>query len=238
MNPLITKLERRDTLSAEEKAALEDACTPPKRLAAGVDMVREGDRPKESTLILEGFCGRYNDLRDGRRQITALHVTGDFVDLHSFPLHIMDHGVIVLSPCVVTTFAHETLREITEHFPHLTRMLWLNTLLDSAIHRRWLVAMGRLSSTGQLAHLLCELRVRLAIVGLADESGYDFPLTQTEVADVLGLSLVHVNRVVQELRREELIAWSGGRVTILDLARLEALAEFDTAYLHLEKEPR
>lgn len=238
MSALVTKLAVRDHLSPEEAKVLDEACSPPRLVPTGQDMVREGDRPNVSTLMLEGFCGRYNDLRDGRRQISAIHIAGDFVDLHSFPLHIMDHGVVALSPCKITTVAHETLKAITERHPHLTRLLWMGTLIDASINRRWLVAMGRLSSTAQLAHLLCELRVRLAIVGLCDGLSYDFPLTQTEVADVLGLSLVHVNRVVQELRREGLITWAGGRVVILDLEKLEAMAEFDSGYLHLESEPR
>jgi CRP-like cAMP-binding protein len=238
MNPLITKLERRDRLSEEERQALRDACTPPRRLTAGQDLIREGARTKESTLVLEGYCVRYNDLRDGARQITAIHIAGDFVDLHSFLLHKMDHGVAALTDCLITTIPHDSLRQITERYPHLTRLLWLSTLIDAAIHRRWLVAMGRLPAAAQLAHLLCELQLRLKVMGLADEKSFDLPLTQTELADVLGLSLVHVNRVVQELRREGLIAWSGRRVTLLDRERLWDLAEFDPGYLHLEMEPR
>lgn len=238
MEALITKLERRDRLSDADKACLTGIWSPPRRFKAGQDIVREGSRPKESTLVLEGFCGRYNTLLDGRRQITALHIAADFVDLHSFLLKIMDHGVTALSDCVVVTVPHEALTEITERQPHLTRMLWLSTLIDAAIHRQWIVAMGRLQSNAQFAHLVCELRMRLGVVGLADDGGYDFPLTQTEVADVLGLSLVHVNRVVQELRREGLITWSGRRIAILDWERLKALAEFDDRYLHLESEPR
>jgi CRP-like cAMP-binding protein len=235
---LITKLERRDRLTEAEKACLDGVWSPPRVYKPGQDIVREGSRPKESTIVLSGFCGRYNTLLDGRRQISALHIGGDFVDLHSFLLKVMDHGVTALSECKVVTVPHEVLTEITERQPHLTRMLWLSTLIDASINRRWIVAMGRLQSNAQFAHLICELRVRLGIIGQADDSGYDFPLTQTEVADVLGLSLVHVNRVVQELRREQLIAWSGRRITILDWDRLCALAEFEEGYLHLETEPR
>jgi CRP-like cAMP-binding protein len=238
MDLLFAKLERRDRLSADEKAVLRESWSAPRRFAAEQDIVREGQRMRESTLLVEGFCGRYNSLADGRRQITALHIPGDFVDLHSFILHVMDHGVVALSDCTIVTVPHEVLKGISERFPHLSRMLWLSTLIDASINRRWLVAMGRHSSTGQLAHLLCELQVRLEIVGLADPRGYDFPLTQAEVADVLGLSLVHVNRTVQELRREALITWSGRRISILDWNRLSALAEFDVGYLHLEREPR
>jgi CRP-like cAMP-binding protein len=235
---LITKLERRDRLTEAEKAVLREGWSAPRLYKAGQDLVREGNRPSVSTIVVDGFCGRYNTLRDGRRQITALHIGGDFVDLHSFLLKIMDHGVTALTDCRAVTIPHEHLERITETQPHLTRMLWLSTLIDASINRQWIVAMGRLASGAQFAHLICELRVRLGIIGQADDDGYDFPLTQTQVADVLGLSLVHVNRVVQELRREELIAWSGRRIRILDWKRLVELAEFDPRYLHLELEPR
>ena len=238
MNPLVAMLERRDRLSAAEKAALETLAGPTRLVAAGEDLVCEGDRPHESTLMLTGLTARYNTLREGGRQISALHIPGDFIDLHSFPLHVMDHGVVALAPTTVASYPHASLIALTEQFPHLTRMLWLSTLIDAAIHRRWLVAMGRQSSTAQLGHLLCELHVRLGLVGLVQDDSFDLALNQTELGDVLGLSLVHVNRVIQQLKREGLIAWTGRRVTILDVARLRAFAEFDPTYLQLETEAR
>ena len=238
MNPLIAMLERRDRLSAEEKAALETLGGPPKTFLTGQDIVSEGERPHQSTLMLSGLSARYNTLREGGRQISSVHVPGDFIDLHSFPLHVMDHGVTALTRCVVQPYTHEALAGITERFPHLTRLLWLSTLIDAAIHRRWLVAMGRQSSTSQLAHLICELHVRLGLVGLTEGDSFDLAMSQSELGDVLGLSLVHVNRVVQQLKRDGLIGWTGRRVTIPDLQRLREFAEFDPTYLHLENEPR
>src|SRR5690606_13153704 len=111
------------------------------------DIVREGDRPKDSCLLLDGFAARYKMMADGRRQITAIHMAGDFVDLHSFILKIMDHGILALSACRVAYVPHATLQRITETHPHLTRLLWLNTLMDGATHREWLAAMGRRSAT-------------------------------------------------------------------------------------------
>lgn len=238
MDLLVTKLEKRDKLSPAEKMVLAQGLATPRFFKAGQDLVRDGSRPKESTLLIDGMCGRYNTLMDGRRQITALHIGGDFLDLHSFLLKVMDHSVVALTDCKVVNVAHEYLQHITETQPHLTRMLWLSTVIDASINRQWIVTMGRLASNAQFAHLICELRVRLGIIGEADDTGFDFPLTQTEVADVLGLSLVHVNRVVQELRREELISWSGRRIGILDWDRLCKLAEFDPGYLHLGQEAR
>jgi CRP-like cAMP-binding protein len=238
MNPFIVQMERRDRFSPEEKAALAAAGGPPRNFAAGEDIFVEGERPRVSTLVVKGFAGRYNTLRNGERQISALNLPGDFMDLHSFTLHVMDHSARALTHCTVVQFPHEALTAITERFPHLTRILWLSTVIDAAIYRRWLVAMGRQPSVAQLAHLLCELHVRLGLVGLVEADAYDLPLSQAELGDVLGLSLVHVNRLVQELKRSGFVAWNGKRVKIVDLERLRALAQFDPTYLHLAPEPR
>jgi CRP-like cAMP-binding protein len=202
------------------------------------DLVREGDRPTESSLLLDGFAARYKLLRNGRRQITALHIPGDFVDLHSFLLKKMDHGVVALTRCRVGLVPHSTLHEITETHLHLGRLLWLSTLIDAAIHREWLVAMGRRPALNQIAHLVCELFLRLQAVGLTQDKSFELPLTQAELGDVLGLSTVHVNRVIQQLRADGVITWSEKRIVIEDWSHLQQIAEFDPTFLNLENEPR
>ncbi len=235
----ISKLERRDRVSDEETAALLAAAGPVETFEPGADLVREGDRPDRSMLVAQGFTTRYRLLADGARQITAIHVPGDFVDLHSFLLKTMDHSVGALSTCRVVTFPHANLRAITERHPHLARLLWLMTLLDSAIHREWIVAMGRRSALEQMAHLLCEIFTRLAVIGHgARDRELILPINQTELGDTLGLSTVHVNRTLQQLRAEHLIIWQGHSVRILDWQRLASIAEFDETYLHLDPEPR
>jgi CRP-like cAMP-binding protein len=201
-------------------------------------MVREGDRPTESTILFTGLAARYNVLGNGRRQITALHVPGDFVDLHSFFVKRMDHAVMAITPCTTGLVPHEFVREITEGHPHLTRLLGVNLAVDAAVHRQWIVSMGRRSALEHTAHLLCELFVRLQVVGLTTDNSFRLPLTQGELGDTLGLSTVHVNRVVQDLRKEGLITWRGETVVILDWGRLQQLAEFDPTFLSLEVEPR
>jgi CRP-like cAMP-binding protein len=235
---LIRKLEERDVLSAEEKEVLASALSRPRSVKADEDMVREGDRPSESILIVEGFASRYKVLQSGRRQITAIHVPGDFVDLHGFLLKKMDHAVGTLTPCTIATIPHDKLRDITERYPHLTRLLWLSTLVDSSIHREWLVAMGRRSAREHMAHIVCELFVRLELVGLTQGDTFQMPVTQAELGDTLGISTVHVNRVLQELRGEGLITWRGEKLTIHDFERLKEVAEFDPTYLSLSHEPR
>lgn len=236
-NALIEKLSRRDQLSAVEIAALKDVLDPPRAIAANVDIMREHAHASHSLLIVSGLTARYSTLSDGRRQITEINVTGDFVDLHSLLMKQMDHGVMTLTPCEISSAPHSRLRELTEKHPHLARMLWLETVVDAAIHRQWLVAMGRRSGLGHLAHLLCELYVRLKAVGQTEGAGFDLPLTQSMLGDALGLSTVHVNRLIAELRREGLVRWNQSRVEIINWPRLAAIAEFDPTYLRLQNEP-
>jgi len=237
-HPLILKLGRRDTLSDAEKQILETSAFTVHTFAAGEEIVAEGSACDFSCLILEGWASRNKQLMDGRQQITAFHIVGDFVDLHSFLLKPMDHTVAAVTACKMAMVKHSVIREITETHPHLTRMMWLSTLLDAAMHREWLVTLGRLPAPAHLAHLLCELYLRLEAVGAAENYSFEFPVTQTLLADALGLSTVHVNRVVQELRREKLITWRGAKVTIPNFDRLKLFAEFDPTYLNLLVEPR
>jgi len=237
-NPFVLKLEQRDRLSDDEKQMLESAVARVRDIGADEDIVREGDRPMECSLLLDGFAARYKILSNGRRQFTAIHVAGDFVDLHSFLTKTMDHGILTLTPCRVAAVPHATLQKITDDHPHLTRLLWLDTLIDGAIHREWLTAMGRLSATAHLAHLICELFLRLKMVGRTEDDTILMPLTQAELGDTLGLSTVHVNRVLQELRKDGLIRWQGDALTILDWERLKKAGEFTPTYLNIQQERR
>ncbi|WP_292044980.1 MULTISPECIES: Crp/Fnr family transcriptional regulator [unclassified Brevundimonas] len=237
VSTLVDKLSLRDRVSAEEMAALEAVLDAPKTVAAGADIVREHTRPMHSTLLISGFSARYSTLEDGARQITEINVSGDFIDLHSLLMKQMDHGVLALSDCVIAEAPHIGLIDITERHPHLGRLLWLDTIIDAAIHRQWLVAMGRRSGLGHLAHLVCELYLRLQAVGQTGEMRFDLPLTQSVLGDALGLSSVHVSRLISELKSEGLVNWAGGRIEILDWRRLAQIAEFDPTYLRLQSEP-
>jgi CRP-like cAMP-binding protein len=238
IEPLLLNLRSHDILSEDEVRDLTSVIVKERRFSAGEDVVSEGARPTYSTLLLDGFSGRYKVLSDGTRQITALHVPGDFVDLHAFLLKQMDHGIIAMSACHVAFADHAQLKRITEKSPHLTRLLWLGTLVDGAIHREWIVAMGRRSKKAHLAQLICELFVRLQVVQRTNGSSFQFPLTQLEMADVLGLSLVHLNKTLQALRKEGTFTWENRTITIVDWERLQEIAEFDRTYLSLTVEPR
>ncbi|MBX4955558.1 Crp/Fnr family transcriptional regulator [Rhizobium lentis] len=235
---LLLNLGSRDVLSSEEENLLRSILVKDRQFAVGEDLVSQGSRPPFSTLLLDGFAARYKVMADGSRQITALHVAGDFVDLHAFPVKVMDHGIVALSPCHVALADHADLRAITERMPHLTRLLWLDTLVDGAIHREWIVAMGRRSKRAQIAHLVCELFMRLKVVRRTRGESFQFPLTQIEMADVLGISVVHLNKTLQALRREGVFTWENRTITIVDWERLQEIAEFDPAYLSISREPR
>jgi CRP-like cAMP-binding protein len=234
----LAKLRVRDALTAEEAVAMRDAVTDFRDVAADQVVVRSQEVQDHSTLLIDGLMCRYKDLQNGQRQITQLNVAGDFVDLHSFTLKYLDHDVMTLTPCRIGIVPHDGLRRISEQFPHLARLLWFTTNLDAAIHREWVLSLGRRSARAKLAALFSELQLRLEVVGLADGRGYDLPLTQTDVAECTGLTNVHVNRILRELREEGIVDFHGGRVTILDRDRLWRTADFDPAYLYLDKRPR
>jgi len=235
---LLLNLQSHDVVTETERTLLGELVWRERRFLVDEDIVAEGSRPSYSTLLVDGFAARYKFMADGTRQITALHVAGDFVDLHAFLLKTMDHGIVAMSPCHVAFLEHSALKSISETQPHLSRLLWLDTLVDGAVHREWIVAMGRRSKKSHLAHLICELYVRLEVVRRTDGFRFHFPLTQLELADVLGISVVHLNKTLQVLRREELFTWINQMITILDWTRLQELAQFDPTYLSLNVEAR
>ncbi len=233
-HPLISRLERHGLLS-DEKDVLREITSRVRDYGVRQDIVREGDTPTESCLILEGFACRHNNIADGRRQITAIHVPGDFADLHSFLLGKMDDGVSAVTPCKVALVPHSALRAITKNHPHLTRILWFTTLVDGAVHREWMTGLGRLDARERVAHVLCELFLRLQSVGLTRDHSFELPITQTELSNAFGLSTVHVNRTLQDLRGEGLITSEDKTVVISDWDRLQQVAQFDPEYLHADQ---
>lgn len=234
----ILKLKARDAMSEEEERVLRDAVLRVETVPSDKIVVRAGEELRISILLIDGLMARYKDLRNGQRQIMELHVPGDFLDLHSFLLKRLDHSVISLVPSRIALVPHERLAAITERHPHLARLLWLSTLIDAAIHREWLLSLGRRSAIARIAHFFCEMHARLGVVGLADRAGFPLKITQTDLAECLGLTSVHVNRTLRQLRETGLALFRDGRVEILDLAGLARTAEFDPAYLQIERRPR
>ena len=233
---LLKKLRKRDDISAQEEQVIRNLVSHTVKFPADKVVIRARDVLNESMILLSGWMARAKDLPSGQRQYAELHVPGDFTDLHSFSLKRLDHDVIALTPSVLAVVPHARLQRLTEQNPHLTRVLWFQTNLDAAIHREWTLSMGRRTAVGRMAHLFCELFYRLEIVGMTNgDCSYDFPLTQAELGECLGLTSVHVNRTLQDLRRGDLIQVESRRVDILDWEGLKSIAEFDDTYLYLEK---
>jgi len=231
---LAVKLESITDLSATESEALHALPMRVDDIAADQDIVREGDRPSECCLLLEGFACRFKFTEAGKRQIFAFHTPGDIPDLQSLHLKRMDHTLGTVTPCKVAFIPHHALRALMREHSQLGDALWRDTLVDAAIFREWMVGIGRRSAKASVAHLLCELFTRLKAIGMAQDGAVPLPLTQAEVGDALGLSTVHVNRTLQELRAQDLFTWENRVLKVLDWQRLAKEGEFDAAYLHLD----
>jgi CRP-like cAMP-binding protein len=230
---LILRLDSTTGLTEVERQALMDLPMTVRDIEAGQDIVRAGDRPQHCCLVLSGFVCRYVLLPDGRRQIMAFHPPGEIPDLQSLHLQVLDHSIAAMAATSVAFIAHEHMLRLTREHPGLMHALWRETLIDAATFRAWMVGLGRRTAHERIAHLLCEMTLRLEAVGLAVDGGFQFPVTQADIADTLGLSNVHVNRVLQDLRRDELVSWRRFTVQVLQWDALRDLALFDPNYLHL-----
>jgi CRP-like cAMP-binding protein len=235
LNRLVRRLEV-DTspLSEEEKNAILRLPVTIREIGADQDILREGDRPIQCYVVLEGFQCRYKMQRDGERQIMSFHVPGDVPDLQTLFLQVMDHSLGTITPSRVAFIAHDALRELIRAQPGIGERLWRETLIEAAIFREWITNVGSRDAYTRIGHLICEVFVRLRSVGLTNGTTFDFPVTQTELADATGLSTVHVNRSVQEMRSDGLIVWERGVCTIPDFGRLKEASMFEPAYLHLQ----
>ena len=234
LNPLIRKLESVASLSAEEKAAVLDLPVTVRQMRADHDIVRERDRPTQSCLVLDGWLCRYKILESGARQIFSFHIGGDIPDLQSLHLRTMDHNLGTLVQSTVAFIQHESVKNLAKDFPHICNVLWRDTLIDAAIFREWMVGMGRRDAPSRIAHVLCELFIKLQAVGLTKDYSCHFPITQSVIGDALGLSTVHVNRSLMELRGKGLIKLEKQVLTILKWEELRGEGGFDPLYLHLE----
>ena len=235
---LLRKLRIFAELNSEEVEVLNDIARDIRTTATKRDIISEGARPEHLHLIVQGWAMRYKVLSDGTRQITAFLIPGDFCDLHVTVLGHMDHSIAALTTCRVAWVSSDLFDRLTADHPRLTRALWWATLLDEAVLRAWIVNLGRRDAYARIAHLLCELHYRLSMVGLTHHDRFDFPLTQTELADATGLTPVHVNRTVQRLRADGLIKLSAKALTITDVGALQQIASFDPAYLHIARRTR
>jgi CRP-like cAMP-binding protein len=224
---------RSEALSDQERSILEGAISTTQTYAAGQVVVRQGLPVDISTLLVKGLMTRHVDAADGRRHLVALHVPGDFVDLHAYALKKLDHDVAALTDITVAVFPHASLEKIQASDHRLTRRLWFLTLLDAAMHRQWIYRLASLNAVQRVAHFLCETNARLMAIGASDGRSFNVPMTQNDIGEVCSLTNVHVNRVLRELREASLCSVRASQVDIMNLEGLVTKALFDPAYLFL-----
>lgn len=233
--PLLQKLEALEDLSEAEKQAVISLCNDVRSVDRRVHIITEGAVPSHTHIILSGWAARYKLVPDGGRRITAILLPGDFCDIHTTALARMDHSILAITRCQVAFVETAAIDRIACLTPALTRTLRRSTLVDEAILRQWLVNAGRRNATDAVAHLLSELHLRMNLVGLAEGGRLQIPLTQEEIGDSTGLTPVHVNRVIGQLRDAGLLTIHGGILYIPDVAALHRASGFDQSYLHLRR---
>jgi CRP-like cAMP-binding protein len=231
-NPFVKKMSGLADLNASDVTALEKATAHPRRFAAKKDLIREGDETGPMFVVLEGWICRYKILPSGARQIMAFLMPGDACDLHIKLLAEMDHSIQAITPAKVATVTRDEMQTMMNEYPNIARAMYIGQLVDEGVMRAWIVSMGRRSSIERVAHLICELYLRARNIGLTHEDEFALPLSQLVLADALGMTPVHINRVLKELRLTGAMALKRGSVTILDPVKLVQIAGFDENYLH------
>jgi CRP-like cAMP-binding protein len=228
---LLFRLERLKPLSAADKQRIVDLPLKLVNYPGGREIVSYGHPTSRCTLVLDGFLYSHKVVAGSRRQITSFSVPGDFVDLPALYLPQVDHTVTTLGPAVLAFVPHEAIKEVLDESSTLAQAFWRETLMQTAIFQEWVANVGRRNAFARLAHIVCELTVRLRSVGLARDLSFSMPWTQMDVADACGISSVHANRVIQELRHLELVEWDSRRLKIRNWSALARLADFNDNYL-------
>lgn len=232
--PIVRKLERRARLAGDDREALLALPYQMRQIPQGAYLVRDGDRPKSCCLLLSGFAFRHKITGEGGRQVIALHVPGDFLDLQNSLLEVSDHNVQTLTEADIAFIPRDAVRELALARPAVGVAMWVDTLVDSAIFREWVVNVGRRDAYTRVCHILCEFSLRLAEAGLAENHRYELPMTQEQLADAVGLTPVHVNRVLRQLSEDGLISRSKRAIAIADWDRMRDAGDFNDRYLHYE----
>jgi CRP-like cAMP-binding protein len=230
MHALIRKLQNLGTVHDEELQALVAMLSVKKGIRRGEDIITAGSSPHYSTVLLQGLACRYKIFENGRRQIFTFQYPGDFCDGHSYVLAAQDHSVSALTECSVGIIPHKDIERITAKFPNLGLALWRDTMIESSIFREWLLNVGQRPALERIAHLLCEQIVRLEAIGI---NGGSIPMTQVDLADAAGLSTVHMNRTIQDLRQLGVLMKNSRTIAVAHRDRLAEIAKFDGRYLHM-----
>lgn len=232
LDRLVERWSKHSKLSDADRNALLGLPFARKSFGRDAYIVRQGQKATDCCLLLKGFAYRQKLIRNGSRQIISFHVPTEFVDLQNGLLAVADHNVQCLDGCEVALFPRKALMELAEQSPGIRLAMWVDTLIDASIFREWVVNVGRRDSRARIAHLLCELVVRLDGIGANHHGTYDFPITQEQLADATGLTPVHTNRTLQGLRKAGLIQLGSKSLKVLDWEKLRDVGDFDELYLH------
>jgi CRP-like cAMP-binding protein len=229
---MVRRLERRSPLAPADRETLLSLPHSIRRLPASGHVTRDGDAPEHCALLLSGFAFRYKLTGEGARQIISLHIAAEFLDLQNSFLGISDTSVQTLTECDVALIPLAVIHDLALSNPAIGRAFWIDTLIDASIFREWVVNVGRRDSRARVAHILCEFSLRLEAAGMARDHRYELPMTQEQLADAVGLTSVHVNRVLRQLEEEGLIDRNRRAITITDWERLRDTGDFNERYLH------
>jgi CRP-like cAMP-binding protein len=230
---LIAKLNAFTRIAGESAEAVNEMAS--RRIVSvdrGQDIISEGEEPRTVNLLVEGWACRYKMMEDGRRQILAFFVPGDLADLHVYILNAIDHSISAITPVKYARLAPKEFEDISDAHPKLLRALWWESLVTDSIQREWLVSVGQRDALESVAHLACELFLRLKTVGMCAGNRCEFPLTQVDIADALGMTQPHVSRTISELNKTGVATLRRGMLEVTDLNRLKKLAVFNSNYLH------
>ncbi len=234
LDRFLARLTLRSLLSEEEQEAVLTLDGREVFTAAHCDIVRPGQTIDFACLVIDGLAGRFDQLANGHRQITALHIPGDMCDLHSVAVPHTGWGIEALTGTNILRVPHGPIRDLTIKYPAIAYALWRDTIVDASILSKWISALGRRSAKLRMAHLICEMGIRMEQAKLGTRNRYRLPATQAQLADVVGVTTVHLNRTFQSLRRDRLLFTEGMNIQVLDFERLCSMAEFDAGYLLLE----
>lgn len=207
-----------------------------KRMPPSAYIIREQDLTKNCCILLSGFAFRSKVVGNGGRQILSVNIPGEILDLQHAFLGKADHSIQMLTAGDVAFVAADAVHDIAFAHPAVGRAMWLETLAEGSIFREWIANIGRRDARTRVAHLLCEIAVRLHAAGLITGNRYELPMTQEQLGDATGLTPVHVNRTLQKLRSDGLITRDRRAITIEDWKALSGVGDFVSAYLHLESE--
>ncbi|HVJ01476.1 MAG TPA: Crp/Fnr family transcriptional regulator [Sphingomonas sp.] len=234
LEPLLRTLQRHSRLSSEDRQAILDLPYTLRTLEASTYTVREGDPPQRCCVLLSGYAYRQKLTGDGARQILAIHMPGDPLDFQNLFLDVSDHSVQMLTRGEVADVPRSAFQQLARSRAAVGHAILVTTLIEASIFREWVLNVGRRDARTRLAHLLCEFALRVETQGLAEENGYQLPMTQEQLADAVGLTSVHVNRTLKALEAEGLILRSKRTINIPNWERMRLVGDFSERYLHLE----